>query len=170
MNRFQENLLRDYESYLREAIISEKNRLIDCKDNNHLVIALKLFSEYTTNSFDIYCEDLSKAVYEPLKKCFQNLIEHGVEIRVVTEKPYSELESKEIANLLIEANAWRYCGAKQTVPRFAIFDNCRVYVEIDSKTCKAFIMPHISSNLFQTTQLMKTFFDKLWEMSSSDKD
>lgn len=157
-----------YRKIIRDCIVHEINIMIDNDEDEHTNIVLDLFSEYAQHSLIIYCRRLRNNVYSSLKAKFKELIDRGVDLRVVTESPYSELQAQDTAKELVQANAWRYCGAQQSVPHFAIADGKRVRIEIDRNQSKAVVFPSIGPKLQDTVQSMEAFFESLWGKSSSD--
>lgn len=107
---FSPEELAEYTSSVRLRIKNKDGAIFHNESCAHAEIIVREFLNAASKSVQIFCGKLSSAVYGALLPYFEQAIEREVSIQVVTEAPYSALESRELAEKLKEKGCIRHAS------------------------------------------------------------
>ncbi len=157
-----------YAEQLRLRINNKIGLLLPNKDHRYASAIVEEFLHAAREYVHIFCGHLGEDVYASRYFDFEDAVERGVDVKVVTYKSYEDLESKKLASYLCNKKRLRWDVRRASVPHFIVVDGLMFRLETDPKERTAVVCAFAPEYEFNRSLVarLEANFDKIWRESS----
>lgn len=167
---FSSEELARYEGKVQKMIENGNGEIFLNRSVWHAGIILRQFIKSAKASVKIFCGHLNKEVYGGLKPSFEDAIDRGVAVRVLTA--HQDIQAHNVAKFLETSGSFRAMPESNesapylTAPHFAIIDGIRYRIETNDGDKSAIVCAYASTKeqLSQVEDLER-LFELFWAKS-----
>ncbi len=157
-----------YAKQLRLRIKHQIGILLPNKDHRYASAIVEEFLRAARKYVHIFCGHLGEDVYASRYLDFEDAVERGIDVKVITYEPYEALQSRELAAYLYEKGCLRWDGTRESVPHFIVADGLMFRLETDSRERTAVVCAYAQEYEFNRNLAARldANFDKMWREAS----